>query len=206
MTEVNVVTPMWTDVVQALGTFVTALATIFVLYQIKLTREQIASAEKWNKFNATFAYFTSDKFIVCERAVAKALRAIGVDFYRVTEPLSPETVNAIWGNDGIYVEVRNYLNFLENYATTVNRDRLDEDCAYSIAAGAIIRLGQVFEPYIEKWRREANDHELFTEIQALSKKWRDRFNAESTRYRSSMRRAASQLNKERSILERYGPL
>jgi hypothetical protein len=97
----------------------------------------------------------------------------------------------------IFVEVRNYLNFLESYATTVNKGRLDEECAYSIAASSIIRLGSVFQPYIDKWRIEDKDHELFTELQTLSENWRRRFIYESSRHKASIERALKQMKKEK---------
>jgi hypothetical protein len=187
--------PSITDWIQAISSGVTALAAIGVLVQILIAWKQIKSSEKWSKINATFSYFSSDRFIERERKAAESLRHIGTNLYNPDGPLKTEQVDLIFKRTDVYAEIKDYLNLLESFSTAINTDALDEDCAYSSGASTVLRDFYVFQPLIKLWREKRDDSELYIDLEKLALRWKKKFEDERAKRKAQEERAARQIRK-----------
>ena len=172
---------------QAGAAVVAAIAAVFVLWQLVLTKRQIQLAAKeidfnsnWNSMNATFTYFTNDDFLERERAAVIKLSPLGINLYQQKQPLSDDIVKKIYADPTIHCEVKDFLNVFEGYATAVNAGAFQYECAYLLMSRVFSRYMTVFKPYVVFVRapEQMNSDGLWIEMEKVAAKWKQRADSE----------------------------
>lgn len=212
--------PNLADWLQAGSAVVTALASLWLLRQISLAKEQLKSTAQqidlareqmavgiqWNKVNATFTYFTNDTFLVRERAASEALESLGVNTYIRAEPLEQKTVEEILADSKKYREVKDFLNLLEDYASAVRVGALEADCSYGTMSGIVLRYTRMFMPFVDKLRSMPDGEEVYLELERVSLAWQSRYEAERAERLGALeearKRTNAELEKTKRLLER----
>ena len=172
------VLPAWIQALAAIG----ALLVIWLLKkqvdilqdQLRLTKDQLESGVKWNRLNAAFTFFHSEVVLSRERAAAAALHKLGINLYNTTEALPPEIISKILRDWDALADVRDFLSLVEDYATGIHHGAIDEDAAFAMMSGLIIRWSTVFRPFIEARRLEVHDRLAYSEFDQLAERWRIR--------------------------------
>jgi hypothetical protein len=184
--------------VQAGGSVITAVASVFFLYQVVLlkrqltqgaeqllqAKQQLASGVQWNKLNAAFTYFHSDVVLQKERAAARSLQKVGFDLHTEKGPLTPAQVDLLKGDFDQFADVKDFLNLLEDYCTAVRIGAIDDNAAYAMMSGMIIRWQRSLRAFVDERRKNVGDSEVFCELEALAERWATR-DAENRRQREA---------------------
>jgi hypothetical protein len=174
-------TPSITDWLQAGSAMVTAAISFFVLYQLRLTQQQIRLAREeahrtvtWNKLNATFTFLNDSVFSERERAAAEYLNHFGIELIHATEPLNRGTVEQLRNDFEACFHLKALLNLMEDWATAVKVGLVDHETAYATISGQFIRYGGVLMPFIESHREITNDDEFYIEFERIYLEWKAR--------------------------------
>lgn len=198
-------TPNITDWLEAVGTVITALVSLFLLRQITLTKEQLESTVKWNKVNATFTYFTNAMFMERERIVSEVLSKLGIDLYLTEESLDDHIVKEILNDPLKYREVKDFLNLLEDYAAAVRVGAFDPDCSYNIMSEIIPRYKKVFMPFIKELRDIKKNELVFIELENVALVWESRYEKEKQeelkKLEEAREKTQAELEKKKQLLE-----
>lgn len=189
--------PSVTDWMQAWAQIVTAVVTVLLLLtlvltrrQVKLTREQIESAVRWNRINATFTFFSTEQLAKPERAMVKSLQKLGINYHQQLAALTARQLEAICGNAEVLIDVKEFLNMLDDYATAVRSGALDADTAFAMMRYVVSRHYRTFKPFIQRRRRETDDQSVYCELEGLAEAWLTR--AEEERRREGEGRRVTQ--------------
>jgi hypothetical protein len=157
------------------GPLVAGIGLFLAWYQLRKT-------VLWNKLNATFSIFSSQRLLDRESAAAKALLGVGIDLYQQRTVLSDDKVNAIIADPTIYPHVKGFLNFLEDYSMAVNVGALDENTAFLLMAEVLNRHYEVFMPLIAKRREAASSPRLWEQLESVVRRWRPRLRKKDIAY------------------------
>jgi hypothetical protein len=176
------------DWIQGIASAVAAIVAIILLKQLHLLgkqlhlmREQVeqsaeafAASIQWNKINAAFTYFSSEVILKSERAASKALESVGFDVKDAEQPLGQDNLAKLKENLDYFYDVKDFLNLLEDYCTAVQAGAIDEDAAYAMNSGFIVRFQYLLEPFIVDRKEFLKDPEVYCELEKLATTWRAR--------------------------------
>lgn len=177
--------PEW---LQGIGSLIAAVTSLFLLYQVVLlkrqltqgaeqlrqAKQQLESGIQWNKLNAAFTYFNSDVVLQKERSAARSLVAVGFDLHNGRVPLAPAQVDDLKKNFEQFADVKDFLNLIEDYCTAVRIGAIDDDAAYAMMGGMVIRWNQSLHAFIEERRKSLDDPDVFCELENLARAWGER--------------------------------
>lgn len=169
--------------------------------QLEIARRQMETSIQWNKLNATFTYFTNDIFMQRERAMVRRFSSLKVNLYRETEPINNEILDAIYNDVDAFMEVKDFLNLLEDYATAVRVGALDRDCSYAIMAAIIIRYARVLMPFIVRARKEMDNQQYYIELEKVALDWGSRFQIEKAEQMKELERVRRKAEEDIRSLE-----
>jgi hypothetical protein len=183
--EATAATESVTDWIQALSSAASAIITAILLYQVSLlkaqvkqgsgqleqAKRQLESGVQWNKLNAAFTYFNSDIVLQKERAAAKSLQGVGFDLYSSSTPLTNDQLAKLKENHDSFADTKDFLNLVEDYCTAVRIGAIDEDAAYAMMSGMVIRWNRLLGTFIADRRRVLDDPEALCELERLATTW-----------------------------------
>jgi hypothetical protein len=180
--SINTEIPAW---IQAISSLIAAATSVFLLYQVVLlkrqlmqgaeqlsqAKEQLESGVQWNKLNAAFTYFNSDIVLQKERAAARSLASVGFDFFNSQSSVTPAQVLKLQADLDHFANVKDLLNLVEDYCTAVRIGAIDDDAAYAMMSGMVIRWHRNLRGFIEERRETLKDPECYCELEKLAAVW-----------------------------------
>lgn len=166
---------LWNRATQV-AQIVSAISLVFVIIQIYLTLRQIKQTNAWNRVNSTLQAFNDEYFRVIRGDMRKELATLNIDIEaRGLRPLTPEQVQAIYGERDALAACKLYLNYVESFSLSVNRQVLDNDLAFNSKVLLVLKAGVVFLPLIEKIRLDRRDSRIYKELTSLCDVWERRY-------------------------------
>jgi hypothetical protein len=201
------------DWIQAVSSAVSAIVAIVLILQLSLLKKQLAlgaehlkqakqeleSGVQWNRLNAAFTYFNSDMVLQKERVAAKSLAGIGFDFYNSQEPLEPGHVEQINSSVDVFADVKDFLNLIEDYCTAVRIGAIDDDAAYAMMSGMVIRWAIILKPFIDYRRHALGDQEAFCELEKLAEAWRIKDQENCRKREAELAEAQRRIESQRGV-------
>jgi hypothetical protein len=131
-----------------------------------------------------FSIYDPEKFNALELNLRDHLSAMNVSLESLNAPIEAELIAAIFANDNVRTSLKQFLNYLENYALAVRSAVIDDDVAYRRMLGVITRWQRVFSPYIARVRTERDMPEYFMELELLAGAWLERYSNQAQELKS----------------------
>jgi Domain of unknown function (DUF4760) len=152
--------PILQLIVSALG-----LTSLFLIWH------QIKLATQWNKFKAhhDLLSYLPDEHL--EMAALKALEAEGCER---DVPVSRPLADRLYENATAFVTIKTFLNKYEHFCSAINVRAVDEEHAYSIHAGRVLFVFQLYREFINVARERRKSNSPYYELQTVAVRWGQR--------------------------------
>jgi hypothetical protein len=135
-------------------------AVILLWWQIRITTT-------WNKLKSNHSFINSEEDEAETELIIKS-KAIGIDLKLRKTPLTNDEVDEIIKNDGTYCAIARFLLFVENNCTAINAGIVDKKLAYAAYAPRVLKIYEVYYPYIQKIQQNYGDKQLYIELEKVA--------------------------------------
>ena len=163
------------------------------LVSLKLVHKQlIAQTEQarkdlgWKRINSFYEFFSA----VPRDDINAKLHDLAVElsitehFDHGTRAIDSSTADRIDSDATATNTVKMYLDCWEGFAGAVRCGLVDNDFAYSMECGRVVRTYTIFKPFIDRIQQINNPH-AYLELEMLAKVWEDRRRTEKEQSRVS---------------------
>lgn len=156
-------------IVQSIASAVAAAGVIILIAQALLLLRQLRDTRRWNKMQMAFRYLPPDHEL---NDLEIKLNNPPVRLIDRAEPLSGDEMKSILSDDqnAARVQLKNYLNLLESYATAVNYGIADADVAKALYGSKLRRHLMELRPFVDHFRA-IGAPEYICELEQLIKDW-----------------------------------
>jgi uncharacterized RDD family membrane protein YckC len=167
--------------IQAVGSMLIVAALVAAFAQVRETKKQLRDSRLWNKMSFALNYLPQFEMLRCweEKLDESFLRIIRRD-----TPLTEPEIQALFTDENrqVFLMLKTFMNALEAYCVAINSGLADETMAKRIWGYKLVRHYVELRPYITYVRERSHNNSIFSELEAVYRKWSPEIPPEGQRY------------------------